>query len=168
MEEIRVAGVVKQSIVDGPGLRYVVFCQGCPHRCPGCHNPHTHDFDGGYGCSVQTILAEMDKNPLLSGITLSGGEPFCQASALVPLAKAVRRRGKHVFAFSGFTFEELLEQAQKDPGVAELLTLVDTLVDGRYDQTLRDLTLRFRGSSNQRMLDLPRSLESGAAVELSE
>ncbi|MDD2955858.1 MAG: anaerobic ribonucleoside-triphosphate reductase activating protein [Oscillospiraceae bacterium] len=161
-QTIRLAGVVRESIVDGPGIRFVVFVQGCPHHCPGCHNPESHAFDGGYDCELEKILAAIDQNPLLSGVTLSGGEPFCQAKALLPLAKAVKERGLHLISYSGWTFEELLES--KDPAVRPLLDLCDILVDGRYVEALRDLTLRFRGSSNQRLLDVPASLACGSAV----
>lgn len=159
---VRIAGVVRESIVDGPGLRFVVFTQGCPHHCPGCHNPQSHDFNGGYDCELGKILDAIDKNPLLSGVTLSGGEPFCQAQALLPLAQAVKSRGLGVMAYSGWTFEELLQL--KDPAVRQLLEYCDILVDGRYEESLRDLTLRFRGSSNQRLLDVPASLCEGQAV----
>jgi anaerobic ribonucleoside-triphosphate reductase activating protein len=159
---VRIAGVVRESIVDGPGLRFVVFTQGCPHHCVGCHNPQSHDFDGGYDCELDKILAAIGQNPLLSGITLSGGEPFCQAQALLPLARAVRERGLGVMAYSGWTFEELLKL--DDPAVKPLLECCDLLVDGRYVEPLRDLTLRFRGSSNQRILDVPASLSSGFPV----
>lgn len=161
---IRIAGVIRQSIVDGPGLRLVVFAQGCPHACPGCHNPETHDFGGGYDCRIEKILAEFDKNPLLRGATLSGGEPFCRAGELAPLAEELRRRGRDIWIYSGYTFEELLGLAESDPEAGRLLGLADVLVDGRFLLDERDLTLRFRGSRNQRILDLPRSLEAGAAV----
>lgn len=164
METIRIAGVIKQSIVDGPGLRFVVFTQGCPHRCPGCHNPQTHSFSEGYDCPVDKILLEMQKNPLLKGITLSGGEPFCRAGELIPLVRAVRELGGDVFCYSGYTFEELLELAKDDPAISELLALLDVLVDGRFMLEERDLQLRFRGSRNQRVLDIPASLEAGEAV----
>ena len=165
METIRIAGVVKQSVVDGPGLRFVVFTQGCPHRCPGCHNPDTHDFDGGYDCEVEKILREIDRNPLLSGLTVSGGEPFRRAAELLPLCRAVRGRGMNVICYTGYLFEDLLEQSQIDADIASLLALTDTLVDGKYIQQLRDLTLRFRGSSNQRVIDIPASMETGRAME---
>lgn len=161
---IRIAGIVRQSIVDGPGLRLTVFTQGCPHRCPGCHNPHTHDFQGGYDCSVSKILCELDRNPLLKGVTLSGGEPFCRAGGLLPLARASKDRGKDIFCYSGYTFEELLEISAQDAEVDSLFRLIDVLVDGRYIQEQKDLTLRFRGSRNQRLLDIGKSLERGKAV----
>ena len=169
MNPLRLSGVVRQSIVDGPGLRFVVFTQGCPHDCPGCHNPQTHDFAGGYESSVENLLTEYDKNPLLRGITLSGGEPFCQGvylPHLVNLAQAVRARGGDVYSFSGYTFEELLALAEENGDIMALLRELDVLIDGRYIAKQRDLTLRFRGSANQRVLDVPASLASGTAVAM--
>lgn len=161
---IRLAGIVRESIVDGPGIRLTVFVQGCSHRCPGCHNPDTHDPLGGYTCELQKILDAFDADPLLQGITLSGGEPFEQAAALLPLAQAVRRRGKDVVAFSGYTFEALLEKGRYDPAITELLSLCCLLIDGRFELSQRDLSLRFRGSRNQRLIDPVRTLEMGRAV----
>lgn len=163
MRPVRIAGIVKQSVVDGPGLRLTVFTQGCPHGCPGCHNPQTHAFSGGYDCAADTILSALDANPLLQGITLSGGEPLCQPGALLPLTEAVRRRGLDIWCYTGYTLERLLEQ--RDEALAALLARIDVLVDGPYDHSRRDLTLRFRGSGNQRVLDLPASLLAGHAVE---
>ena len=153
MPRLRISGIVEESIVDGPGLRYVVFTQGCPHRCPGCHNPQTHDFDGGEFRDTDDILRQFMENPLLSGITFSGGEPFVQAEPLCHLADAVHAAGKNVYAYSGYTCEELHSLAQKIPAVGRLLDKVDVLVDGPYVEALRDLELDFRGSSNQRVLD---------------
>ena len=161
---IRLAGVVRESIVDGPGIRFAVFVQGCPHHCPGCHNPQTHDPEGGYDCELQKILDAFDKNPMLRGITLSGGEPFEQAERLLPLAKAIIERGKDVVAFSGYTFEELMKKSEQTPAVKELLSLCCLLIDGRFILAERDLTLRFRGSRNQRLLDPIASMEKGEAV----
>lgn len=164
MDTVRIAGVIRQSIVDGPGMRFVVFTQGCPHKCPGCHNPHTHSFAGGYDCEINKILSEITKNPLLKGITLSGGEPFCRPAELLPLAKAVRGKGMDVYCYSGYTFEELLAMSELDAATEELLGLIDVLIDGRFILEERDLTLRFRGSRNQRILDLPASLREKAPV----
>lgn len=162
---VRIAGIVRQSIVDGPGLRLVVFTQGCPHACPGCHNPETHNFAGGYDCEIEKILVALDANPLLSGVTISGGEPFARAAELVPLAKAVRARGKNVWCYSGHMFEQLLNMMPQSPDVGELLALCDVLVDGPFIESEKDLTLHFRGSSNQRILDVAASLQRQQAVE---
>lgn len=148
---IRVSGIVDESIVDGPGLRYVVFTQGCPHHCKGCHNPQTHSFEGGYLLSAEAALAQLQENPLLSGITLSGGEPFEQAEALCALAEGAKAQGKNVMTYTGYVFEDLL--ARNDHWTERLLDLTDVLVDGPYREELRDLELQFRGSSNQRLLD---------------
>ncbi len=152
MPELRLSGIVEESIVDGPGLRFVLFTQGCPHACPGCHNPETHPRDGGFLIDVDTVFAQFAANPLLSGITFSGGEPFLQPGPLAYLAGNVRAMGKTVFCYTGYTFEQLLCLAREERLVAELLARVDTLVDGPYVAALRDPEFPFRGSSNQRLL----------------
>lgn len=161
---LRIAGVVQDSIVDGPGLRFTLFVQGCPHRCPGCHNPQTHDPAGGYDCLLQKILDAVDKNPLVSGVTLSGGEPFSQPEPLAVLAGALRQRGKNIIVYSGYTFEELLSRAEREPAVIELLSRCDYLVDGRFILAQKNLLLRWRGSDNQRIVYLPDSLREKRAV----
>ena len=163
-ETIRIAGVIRESIVDGPGLRFAVFTQGCAHACPECQNPETWDFKGGYDCEIDKILAAMDENPLLDGITLSGGDPLYQPEASAVLARKVKEKGLNVVVFTGYTFEELMELKEKDPWVGELLRYTDILIDGRYDKDQRDLTLIFRGSRNQRVIDCKRALEEGRAV----
>ena len=159
--DIRIAGFENDSIVDGPGFRLAVFTQGCPHHCPGCHNPETHDFAAGTVVDTEKIIAQMLDNPLLDGLTLSGGEPFCQPGPCTVLAKAAHEANLNVWAYSGFTFEQL----QTKPEVQELLREVDVLVDGRFELSLRTLDLRFRGSKNQRLIDVKKSLEEGKAVE---
>lgn len=152
---LRLSGIVEESIVDGPGLRLVLFTQGCPHACKGCHNPETHDREGGFFCDVEEILAQYDENPLLSGITFSGGEPFLQAGALCAVAEKVRARGGDVVTYTGYVYEALLARTERgrEPDMARLLELTDLLIDGPYVEALRDLELPFRGSSNQRLLD---------------
>ena len=152
--DLRISGVEPESIVDGPGFRYVIFTQGCPHHCPGCHNPQTHDFAGGKVADIPAILAEIQSDPLLQGVTFSGGEPFCQPAPLCAIARAVKGMGKDLVVYSGYTLEQLLEWGKEDPAVMELLRLCDTLIDGPYIQAQRDLTLRYRGSANQRVIDL--------------
>ena len=160
--KLRIAGVVGDSIVDGPGLRLTVFTQGCPHRCPGYHNPQTHDFAGGYDAEVEELFEQYRENPLLRGVTLSGGEPFCQPEPLAELARLVHGAGGDVFCYTGYTYEQLL--GLDDPAVAALLREVDVLIDGPYLEAQRDLTLLFRGSANQRLLDLPRTRAEGRPV----
>lgn len=159
---LRIAGTVKDSIVDGPGLRYVIFTQGCPHHCPGCHNPQTHDFAGGQEADLAKILEEIFANPLLCGVTFSGGEPFCQAEGLLPVAEAVKEKGKHLMIYTGYLLEELLELT--DSAVRRLLELTDILVDGPFILAERNLTLSYRGSENQRVIDLGKSRKEGKIV----
>ncbi len=164
MPVLRVSGIVKESIVDGPGIRYVVFTQGCPHNCEGCHNPHTHDFNGGYEADTEQLLDEIKENPLLSGVTFSGGEPFCQPEPLVQLAREVHKLRKNVIVYSGYTFEELIELSETEAAVGELLGETDILIDGRFVLEQKSLMLRFRGSKNQRIIDVKKSLADGCAV----
>lgn len=163
-DSLRLAGIVRESIVDGPGIRFTVFCQGCPHGCEGCHNPETHDFNGGSDCSIDRLLEEIDKNPLLAGVTFSGGEPFCQAESFANLGRQVKARGLNITAFSGYTLEKLTEMAANDVAVRELLEITDILIDGPFMKELRDLTLQFRGSSNQRVIDMNETRKAGEIV----
>ncbi|HAZ06670.1 MAG TPA: anaerobic ribonucleoside-triphosphate reductase activating protein [Acetobacterium sp.] len=163
--QIRIAGVVKESIVDGPGIRFVVFAQGCLHHCEGCHNPATHDLSGGHLVSIDTIIAEMKKNPLLDGITLSGGEPFLQPEGFSELAKCAQAAGYHVMTYTGYTYETLL--AQPEQSWQQLLEHTDLLVDGRFEAEQKSLLLKFRGSKNQRIIDVKKSLQKNHLV-LSE
>lgn len=164
VHSIRIAGIVRESIVDGPGIRFAVFCQGCPHGCKGCHNPETHDFNGGKEIGVDRLLDEIDKDSLLSGVTFSGGEPFCQPAGFLELAKGIKKRNLNIVAYSGYSYEQLLEMGLKNGNVKELLGMIDILIDGPYIEELRDLTLRFRGSSNQRVIDLNKTVEAGRIV----
>jgi len=164
---VRLSGRLCESIVDGPGLGYVLFAQGCPHKCGGCHNQHTHNFSGGFDMSIKDILNEMDENPFLSGITLSGGEPFCQPEPMLTLAEMVKSRGKSVVAYSGWTFEELMEMSNEDDNIKKLMYTVDILIDGRYEESKKDLKLPFRGSSNQVIVDMAKSMCSGTKLSYS-
>ncbi len=159
---MRIAGTIQDSIVDGPGLRFTVFTQGCPHCCEGCHNPETHDFSGGTEMPVADIIKKLLSNPLTDGLTLSGGEPFCQAADCALIAEAAKGAGMNVWAYSGWTFEELL--GKDDPDILRLLNLVDVLVDGRFILAERSLNIKWRGSKNQRLIDVQKSLKEGRTV----
>ncbi len=149
---IRLHGVAPESIVDGPGLRYAIFTQGCVHNCQGCHNPGSHDIEAGYNKSVQKIFDDIVQNPLLSGVTFSGGEPFLQTSALCELAHALKKNSSlSITTYTGYTLETLEYMAQKNASVGQLLQLTDMLVDGPFIQELCHEDLRFCGSSNQRI-----------------
>lgn len=162
--QIKLAGIVEDSIVDGRGLRLAVFVQGCPHRCPGCHNPQTHDFAGGTWEDTDGIFEKYRLNPLLRGITFSGGEPFCQPVPLTELAGRVKAAGGDVTVYSGWTYEELLEKHA--PEVDALLAVCDVLVDGRFIEAEKNPELPFRGSENQRLIDLNATRTNGAVTLL--
>ncbi len=162
--ELRIAGTANDSIVDGPGIRFTVFTQGCPHHCEGCHNPQTHDFSGGEVVDTDELLEKIKANPLLDGVTFSGGEPFCQAQALASLGSEIKKLGLDIVTYTGYDFEELYENRDKN-GWGELLAVTDFLIDGRFEIAKKDWTSRFRGSSNQRYLDCQASLSSGKPVE---
>ena len=155
-------GLVQDSIVDGPGLRFSVFVQGCPHHCPGCHNPESHDPQGGEEISVGDIITRMLSNPLTDGLTLTGGEPFEQPVECWILAKSAHVAGKSVWAYTGYTFEEIMEHG--DQTHRALLSVVDVLVDGPFKLEDRTLSLPWRGSKNQRIIDVQASLECGSVV----
>lgn len=150
---LRLVGMVDDSIVDGPGLRLTLFTQGCPHHCKGCHNPETHPLDGGSPYSLESILARYEDNPLLSGVTFSGGEPFLQARALALLAGQIHALGGSVITYTGYVFEELAIRAEEDSAIKALLAETDLLIDGPYVEAKRSLNLPWRGSTNQRLLD---------------
>ncbi|MBE6862121.1 MAG: anaerobic ribonucleoside-triphosphate reductase activating protein [Ruminococcus sp.] len=162
--KLRIAGTVNDSIVDGPGIRFTIFTQGCPHRCEGCHNPQTHDFEGGSIVDTDELWKKTEANPLLDGVTFSGGEPFCQAEALAELGRKIQAAGLNVITYTGYEFEQLYENREKN-GWGELLAVTDILIDGRFELDKKDWNIKFRGSSNQRYLDCKASLESGKAVE---
>ena len=160
---LELSGIAGDSIVDGPGIRTTVFAQGCPHHCEGCHNPETWEFGCGTQVSVEVILEMIEANPLCRGVTFSGGEPFAQAEGFAELAQALKARGYEVASYSGYTLEQLLHgtKAQR-----KLLEIIDVLIDGPFVMDQKSLELSFRGSRNQRILDIPASLAEGKAVEI--
>lgn len=162
--KIRIAGTVNDSIVDGKGIRFVVFVQGCIHNCEGCHNPQTHDFSGGFETDTEELLTKILSNPLLDGVTFSGGEPFCQPAPLYELGRRAKENGLNIVCYTGFTFEKLLEMSKKDKDILNLLGICDVLIDGPFILSKKNLLLKFRGSENQRILDVKKSVAEGKAV----
>lgn len=159
MKSIQISGIERESIVDGEGIRYVIFTQGCPHHCPGCHNPQTHAFDGGKDVAIEILLDDISKRKgWLDGITLSGGEPFCQIDQCSAIAEKAHEMGLTVWCYTGYLFEDLYGQGNK------LLNHIDILVDGPFMLEERSLDLVFKGSRNQRIIDVSASLKEGVVV----
>ena len=161
---LNLSGIQADSIVDGPGIRTTFFCQGCPHHCEGCHNPETWPFEGGTPIPTEALVEMVTSNPLCRGVTFSGGEPFAQAEGYAELAEALKEKGYEVASYSGYTFEQLLRGT---PAQKRLLGLIDILIDGPFIQAEKSLEVPFRGSKNQRILDVPKSLAEGKAVEVT-
>jgi len=160
---MRLSGITPESLVDGPGLRYVIFSQGCPHRCPHCQNPETWDASAGKEFSVKQVIRLIKQQKKTKrGVTFSGGEPFLQAAELAQVALAARQLDWDVVTYTGFTYEELA--ADNSEGTNALLSASDILIDGKYVHKLRDTRLQFRGSSNQRLIDVSKTQESGKIV----
>ena len=166
MDELRISGIIKESIVDGPGIRFVIFSQGCPHRCKGCHNPSTFDFNGGYIAKIDDLMSEIKKNPLLKGVTFSGGEPFVQAEAFSKIAMQCHLLELNVISYTGYTFENLVSGFYNHPEWRTLLENIDILIDGPFIEEQKSLMLLFRGSYNQRIIDVKSSLIAMKAVLL--
>ena len=158
---LNLAGIAGDSIVDGPGIRTTVFGQGCPHHCPGCHNPETWEFGCGTDMTEEAVAEIVEQNPLCRGVTFSGGEPFSQAAAFAKLGRMLKEKGYEVASYSGFTFEQLMHGT---PEQRELLETLDVLIDGPFVLEERSLELNFRGSRNQRIINVPESLRAGEAV----
>ena len=158
---ISVLSIVEDTMVDGPGFRTSIYCAGCRHRCEGCHNPQSWDFSGGHAMTTDEVMRVIEADPF-ANVTFSGGDPMYQPEGFAELARAIRERTrKTIWCYTGFTFEQLLS----NPRQRALVELVDVLVDGPFVKSLRDETLRFRGSRNQRLVDVRRSLEQGTFVE---
>ena len=161
---IRLFGLVTDSIVDGPGFRVSIFTQGCPHHCECCHNPGSHDPKAGKEWTLDEVEKKFTGNPLLDGITLTGGEPFQQPAACAELARRAHQKGLNVWSYSGYTYEKLRELAKQDEGVNALLSEIDVLVDGPFRLKERSLELLYCGSKNQRIIDMKKTRETGEAV----
>ena len=148
---MRILDIVPGTSVDGPGLRTAIYFAGCEHKCPGCHNPQSWDFDGGQDMSVDEIMAVVIENDF--DVTFTGGDPLYSAETILPLAREIRRIGKSIWCYTGFRYEEIVSH----PRMRELMEYIDVLVDGPFVESLRDVHLLFRGSSNQRLIDLHKS-----------
>jgi anaerobic ribonucleoside-triphosphate reductase activating protein len=153
---LKLAGIIHESVVDGPGIRSVVFVQGCPHKCDCCHSEETWDFNGGSTRAVESVADEIISRPHIDGVTYSGGEPFCQPKALLSLTKLLIKKNSRLnfWIYSGYTYEYLLKLSAKNREVKGLLELCEILVDGPFIDSQKDLKLKFRGSANQRIIDL--------------
>jgi anaerobic ribonucleoside-triphosphate reductase activating protein len=167
MQTIQLFGAADDSIVDGPGIRFAIFVQGCAHNCEGCHNPGALPFKGGGAVTVDDLWRRIKGNPLISGITLSGGEPFEQPEPLLELARRARAQGLNVWVYSGYRYEELLAGTPSD-SARELLAACDVLVDGRYIAAQASYALKWRGSANQRIIDVAASLAAGEVIEMDK
>lgn len=171
-DKLNISGLTNDSIVDGPGLRYTIFTQGCYHKCEGCHNPQTHDSTKGKLVDIDIILDEILKNPLLEGVTFSGGEPFLQAGVLGTLGIKIKEANPslNIVTYTGYTFEELLDIIEKTQSLdyIKLLRVTDYLIDGRFVIDKKSLDVKFRGSTNQRILYSSKSLEEKKAVLCTE
>lgn len=161
--KLKIFGIVEESIVDGPGIRYTIFTQGCPHNCPECHNPGSHDFNGGNLISVEELLEKIKKNSLIDGVTFSGGEPFMQIEPIIFLSKEIKKLGLNIIIYTGFLWEELI----KEENCRELLQYIDVLIDGKFQVEKKSLSLRFIGSKNQRIIDVEKSLNSNICIQLN-
>lgn len=155
---IRLSGIAYESLVNGPGMRRVFFAQGCKHNCEGCFNPETHDFSGGEEKNIDDLIKDVLKNKMIKGITFSGGDPVEQADKFSYMAKAFKKSGLNIWCYTGYTFEILLEKMKNEDSIRELIENIDVLVDGRFEINNKKEGLRFRGSSNQRIIDVKESL----------
>lgn len=165
---IRLSGIAYESLVNGPGVRRVFFSQGCKHNCEGCFNPDTHDFSGGEERDMDELINDVLENPFIKGVTFSGGDPFERAEDFAYMAKAFQNNGKNVWSYTGYTFEYILENLDKRKGWRELIENIDVLVDGKFEIDKKQDGLRFRGSSNQRIVDVKKSLEARGEIVILE
>lgn len=158
---IQVLDIIEDTMVDGPGFRTSIYCAGCHHECPGCHNPQSWNPGGGHPMTTDEVMKIIVADPY-ANVTFSGGDPLYQAEGFTELARAIRSQTqKTIWCYTGFTFEAIVNI----PRYRQLLDEIDVLVDGSFVKSLRDEDLLFRGSSNQRLVDVPASLAKGEVVE---
>lgn len=162
--KVRLAGIAYESLVNGPGLRRVFFSQGCRHKCKGCFNPETHDFNGGEDMDMDKLIKDVLDNPMLKGVTFSGGDPFERAEEFAYMAKAFKKAGLSVWSYTGYTYEYIIDNLNKRSGWKELINNIDVLVDGRFEIDKKEDGLKYKGSSNQRLINVEKSLQSNNVV----
>ncbi len=167
--KIRVASDLEvDSIVDGPGVRTVIWTQGCLHNCPGCHNARTQNFTGGALIDVEEVITALDEIKIIDGVTFSGGEPMHQAEACYLISDYLINKKVNIWCYSGYTFEELIKMSDKNKFIMKFLNSIDVLVDGKFILDKKDLNLNFRGSSNQRIIDVKKSLKLNKPITILE
>lgn len=162
------APLQKNSIVDGEGIRAVIWTQGCTHNCPGCHNPETHDFSGGFLVDIEDLKKDIKALNEETGVTLSGGDPFCQMVECTEIAKYCHECDLNVWCYTGYTFERLMAMSSKNKDVLPFLKEIDVLIDGPFIMKEKSFDVKFRGSKNQRVIDVKKSLKTGKAVEIKK
>ncbi|MBN1072849.1 anaerobic ribonucleoside-triphosphate reductase activating protein [Clostridium botulinum] len=163
-KKIRLSGIAYESLVNGPGIRRVFFSQGCNHNCKGCFNPDTHDFNGGEERNIDELIEDVLCNPMIKGITFSGGDPFERADEFSYMAKIFKENNKNIWCYTGYTFEYINDNLERNKGWKDLINNIDVLVDGKFEEDKKEDGLKFRGSSNQRIIDVKESLKSNKVV----
>lgn len=161
---LRISGTEPQSIVDGPGIRYVIFTQGCERDCYGCHNPQTHDILGGRLVNIDKLYNDIIRDPLIQGITFSGGEPLLQIIPLLNLTRKLKRKNYHIICYTGFLFEQI----KNNINYCDLLNNIDILIDGPFIENLKNIDLKYRGSSNQRIIDIKETIKNNKIITLED
>lgn len=164
---VRLSGIAYESLVNGPGIRRVLFSQGCPHNCKGCFNPDTHSYNGGKLFNIDEIVGGINSNPMLKGVTFSGGDPLEQADKFAYIARSVKEKGLNIWCYTGYTFEYIMKNRYYKNGWNDLLNNIDVLVDGKFIPEFKEDGLRYRGSKNQRIIDVQKSLELGEPVVIN-
>ena len=166
-DTIRLSGIAYESLVNGPGIRRVFFSQGCKHNCNGCFNPDTHDFNGGEERVIDDLIKDALANPMIKGVTFSGGDPFERAEEFSYMAREFKKAGLNIWCYSGYTFEEIIEKSKVNKDFRELINNIDVLVDGKFIEEEKDEEIKYRGSRNQRIIDVKKSLETNRVETLN-
>lgn len=163
---IRLSGIAYESLVNGPGMRRVFFAQGCKHNCKGCFNLDTHDFNGGEERNMDELIKDTLDNQILRGVTFSGGDPWEQADKFAYMAKAFKENGLSIWSYTGYTFEYIIKHQNEYKGWTDLLNNIDVLVDGRFEEEKKKDGLKFKGSENQRIIDVKESLKLSSIITI--